>query len=720
MFPVRPLAPLRHGGAAARGTCRCSPRRTAASPRSPSPSRTPARTSRRCATTARRDGDDVVLTGEKCYVTNGGIAELTSSSRSSRAAISAFLVEAGRPGCHRRAARRRSSACAPRTPARSCSTTRASRPTGCSARTGEGFAVAMDFFEHSRPQVAAGAVGVARAAFEYATEYAREREAFGKPILAQAGRLVQARRHGDGDRGGAAARRGARARRVDAGEDAGLLGSYAKAFAADAAMRATTEAVQILGGAGSHARPPGREVAPRREGLPDRRGHVRDPAARDLDVPPARRWLTPVVSPRALPGRADRRPHARPPAAERDRRADGHRARRGDRRARPPTGETRAVLVRSALEGVFMAGADIHEFERVAEEGRPRAARAGGVQPASPSCRSRRSPRSTATRSAAGSSSRSPATSASAARTDGALIGLPEVRLGLLPGAGGHAAADPARRPGRRDRADHEGAPALARAGGRRRDRPLPGRAGRARARRSRDYAVRLARQAPIALRGIKRAIRAAQSPDGLAVEGEAFREVLASEDAQTGVAAFLEGERADLFGRSKHGRLRRYTLRLAPRGGSHPFARTTCAAGGRRALAASGGSRSPPSLAAGRWSWSWSRSSTRAPRPRCATGSRSTASTSAACRPRRRRRTLQQRARARRSRSPSQFVAAGHTFQRLGRRDLGLTARLGRRGRRRPSAGRRLRAAARLPAASSCASSAATSCRDAAYDPRR
>ena len=37
---------------------------------------------------------------------------------------------------------------------------------------------------------------------------------------------------------------------VDEGEDAGLLGSYAKAFAADAAMRATTEAVQVLGGAG--------------------------------------------------------------------------------------------------------------------------------------------------------------------------------------------------------------------------------------------------------------------------------------------------------------------------------------------------------------------------------------------------------------------------------------------------------------------------------------
>ena len=54
---------------------------------------------------------------------------------------------------------------------------------------------------------------------------------------------------------------------------------------------------------------------------------------------------------------------------------------------------------------------------------------------------------------------------------------------------------------------------------------------------------------APIALRGIKRAIRAAWSPEGLAVEREAFREALASEDAKTGVKAFLEGERPTFSG---------------------------------------------------------------------------------------------------------------------------------------------------------------------------
>ena len=48
--------------------------------------------------TARRDGDDYVLSGEKCYVTNGGIAELTLVFAKLDGAITAFLVEAGDPG----------------------------------------------------------------------------------------------------------------------------------------------------------------------------------------------------------------------------------------------------------------------------------------------------------------------------------------------------------------------------------------------------------------------------------------------------------------------------------------------------------------------------------------------------------------------------------------------------------------------------------------------
>jgi alkylation response protein AidB-like acyl-CoA dehydrogenase len=114
---------------------------------------------------------------------------------------------------------------------------------------GGGFDVAIDFFELSRPQVAAAAVGVARAAFEAATEYARGRNAFGKPLLARQGvsfKLAEMAIEIEAAR--LLVWRAAEA--VDRGVDAGLYGSYAKAFAADTAMKVTTDAVQVLGGAG--------------------------------------------------------------------------------------------------------------------------------------------------------------------------------------------------------------------------------------------------------------------------------------------------------------------------------------------------------------------------------------------------------------------------------------------------------------------------------------
>ena len=114
---------------------------------------------------------------------------------------------------------------------------------------GQGLEIALDFFAASRPQVAAAAVGLARAAFEYAVEYARGREAFGRPLLARQGvsfKLADAAMEIEAAR--LLVWRACEA--VDRGEDAGLFGSYAKAFAADIAMRVTTDAVQVLGGAG--------------------------------------------------------------------------------------------------------------------------------------------------------------------------------------------------------------------------------------------------------------------------------------------------------------------------------------------------------------------------------------------------------------------------------------------------------------------------------------
>ena len=112
----------------------------------------------------------------------------------------------GRPGRHRRAARSRSSACAPRTRARSCFDEARLPADRLLGEEGEGFAIAMDFFMHSRPQVAASARRD-RARGVRVRDRLRERAARVRQAAdREAGRLVQARGHGDADRGGAAAR----------------------------------------------------------------------------------------------------------------------------------------------------------------------------------------------------------------------------------------------------------------------------------------------------------------------------------------------------------------------------------------------------------------------------------------------------------------------------------------------------------------------------------
>jgi alkylation response protein AidB-like acyl-CoA dehydrogenase len=200
------------------------------------------------AATARRDGAGYVLSGEKCYITNGGIAEITIVFARLDDAVTAFIVEEGDPGVV--AGRKEDKIGLRASHTGSIVLDGARIPADrLLADEGHGFLVAMDFFEASRPQVAASAVGIARAAYEYAAGYARDRHAFGKPIIAKQGVSFKlADMAMDIEAARLLAWRACAA--VDAGRDAGLLGSYAKAFAADAAMRATTDAVQILGGAG--------------------------------------------------------------------------------------------------------------------------------------------------------------------------------------------------------------------------------------------------------------------------------------------------------------------------------------------------------------------------------------------------------------------------------------------------------------------------------------
>src|SRR5207244_3957222 len=182
--------------------------------------------------------------------------------------------------------------------------------------------------------------------------------------------------------------------------------------------------------------------------------------------------------------------------------------------------EARAVLVRSALDGVFMAGADIHEFERIAAEGIDRALLGQDVFTALAELPQ---PTVAAINGHALGGGLELALACDfrfLARTEGALLGLPEVRLGLLPGAGGTQRLTRIIGPGRAtelimkglqlspEQAAEAGIVHFLVEAGELEDQ-------------ARDYTVRLARQAPIALRGIKRAIRAASTPDGFAVERE-------------------------------------------------------------------------------------------------------------------------------------------------------------------------------------------------------
>jgi alkylation response protein AidB-like acyl-CoA dehydrogenase len=198
--------------------------------------------------TAERDGDAYLLNGEKCYLTNGGIAEVTVVFAKVDGRITAFLVEQDDPGVSAGRKEAKLGLRASYTGSLVLEDARipADRLLG---EERQGWELALDFFRASRPQVAAAAVGLARAAFEHAAAYAREREAFGRPLIARQGVSFKLAEMGmEIEAARLLVWRACEA--VDRGEETGLLGSYAKGYAADVAMRVTTEAVQVLGGAG--------------------------------------------------------------------------------------------------------------------------------------------------------------------------------------------------------------------------------------------------------------------------------------------------------------------------------------------------------------------------------------------------------------------------------------------------------------------------------------
>ena len=94
------------------------------------------------------------------------------------------------------------------------------------------------------------AVGVARAAFEYARDYAKERKAFGVAIAPEAGDRLHARRDGDRDRRDAPAGVGSRVETRPRRRCAHREATWRKNYAANSVLKVTDNAVQVLGGHG--------------------------------------------------------------------------------------------------------------------------------------------------------------------------------------------------------------------------------------------------------------------------------------------------------------------------------------------------------------------------------------------------------------------------------------------------------------------------------------
>jgi len=205
-------------------------------------------------TTAERVSGGYVLNGTKQFITNGGEAELytvialTDKTRGARGA-SAFIVEKDTPGFSFGKKEKKMGIRASATRElifRNCFIPE----TNIIGREGMGFIMLLRVFDQSRPGIAAQAVGLAQGALEAAVDYARQRQQFGHPIIALS--VVQYKLADMAIQVEAArALTYAAARTVDSGaRQVSEESAMAKVFASDVAMRVTTDAVQIFGGAG--------------------------------------------------------------------------------------------------------------------------------------------------------------------------------------------------------------------------------------------------------------------------------------------------------------------------------------------------------------------------------------------------------------------------------------------------------------------------------------
>jgi alkylation response protein AidB-like acyl-CoA dehydrogenase len=204
---------------------------------------------------ARRDGDDWVLNGQKSWITNAGVSEyytvlaVTDPDGPRGNNVSAFVVEKSDAGFSFGEKERKLGI--------KGSPTRELHFDNCRipgdrivGAEGDGLKIALRTLDHTRVTIGAQAVGIAQGALDHALAYVKERKQFGKHIadfqgiqfmLADMAMELEAART-------MVYVAAAKSERGDA--DLSFFGAAAKCFASDVAMKITTDAVQLLGGAG--------------------------------------------------------------------------------------------------------------------------------------------------------------------------------------------------------------------------------------------------------------------------------------------------------------------------------------------------------------------------------------------------------------------------------------------------------------------------------------
>jgi len=199
-----------------------------------------------------KDGE-YVLNGTKCFCTNGSVADYivifarTGSEKGSKG-LSAFFVEKGTPGLsvgkiENQMGMRGTPAC--ELILEDCAVPKEN----LIGKEGEGFKIAMQTFDRTRPKDAVLAVGIAQGALEYAINYAKERVQFSRPIAQFQGiRFMLADMATETE----AARQlvYTAASLIDQNTPDTMISSMCNYFATDVAMKVTSDAIQVLGGYG--------------------------------------------------------------------------------------------------------------------------------------------------------------------------------------------------------------------------------------------------------------------------------------------------------------------------------------------------------------------------------------------------------------------------------------------------------------------------------------